>query len=53
METLKTYTFIQKFDISEIEKLIEQHRKTYNYNISFCVIGKVFLNGESITFIYE
>ena len=40
------------FDISQVADMIEYHRKTYNYNIQYAVIGELTVN-ESITFILE
>ena len=53
LNTEEHFKFTHKiFDISQVADMIEYHRKTYNYNIQYAVIGKLTVN-ESITFILE
>ena len=53
LNTEERFKFTHKiFDISQVADMIEYHRKTYNYNIQYAVIGELTVN-ESITFILE
>lgn len=53
LNTEERFKFTRKiFDISQVADMIEYHRKTYNYNIQYAVIGEFIVN-ESITFILE
>ena len=53
LNTKERFKFTHKiFDISQVADMIEYHRKTYNYNIQYAVIGELTVN-ESITFILE
>ena len=39
------------FDISQAADMIEYHRKNYNYNIHYAVVGEIIIDQEQITFI--
>ena len=41
---------LKEFSINEIEGLVEEHRRHYNYEIKLAIIGKLVLKNDGLWF---